>query len=134
MIDTSARALATPRKAEETGFRLPAKGKTKEEREKKWKHGNRPRMEFTARVGSIPSGLLLPRCWLTESGNRCLGGFISMSTSGSYCATTFHGVILLPVFRKLLDGAYARCNLDDDSSQVACRDDRARDHALLVYY
>jgi len=42
-----------------------------------------PRMEFTARVGSILRGLL-PRCWVAESGSRSLGGFISMSTSNSY--------------------------------------------------
>lgn len=45
-----------------------------------------PRMEFTARVGSILRGLL-PRCWVAESGSRSLGGVISMSTSGSYSGT-----------------------------------------------
>lgn len=57
-----------------------------------------PRMEFTARVGSILRGLL-PCCWVAESGSRSLGGFISMSTSGSYNGTISYGATILPVLK-----------------------------------
>lgn len=57
-----------------------------------------PRMEFTARVGSILRGLL-PCCWVAESGSRSLGGFISMSTSSSYNGTISYGATILPVLK-----------------------------------
>jgi len=56
------------------------------------------RMEFTARVGSILRELL-PRCWVAESGNRSLGGFISMSTSGSYNDTISYSATIVPILK-----------------------------------
>jgi len=85
--DTSVRPPALLRKARRHS-KEEKNGKKKEIECNAGRSGNmmEPRMEFTVRVGSILRGLL-PRCWVAESGSQSLGGFISMSTSGSYSGT-----------------------------------------------
>jgi len=132
--DTSARPFAILR-GDVSGEREEERRREKrDKRRNKRRSGNttRPRMKFTARVGSILRGLL-SRCWIAESRSRAPRRIYFNVYFGLLLSHDFYGVTSLPIFRKLPSAdSICASNFEKDSFLLqACTSNQA---FIVIYH